>query len=121
MHKYADIINYNYIGDNKMSLFERSSQFAPFAALTSYGEAIEECDKVINTKIFLTDLEKEEISNKICTSLNKKINVTYFENDSYINYIGILRRIDEVNKIMIFFDKKKIMIEDIIYIEKSNI
>ncbi len=42
-HKYDDIINMEHYKSKKhppMSLYARSSQFAPFAALTGYEELI---------------------------------------------------------------------------------
>ena len=44
-NKYADIINLPHHVSKKypqMSLYARSGQFAPFAALTGYEEAVEE-------------------------------------------------------------------------------
>ena len=41
-HKYDDIIKLKYIPKNKMSIINRASQFAPFAALTGYDAAINE-------------------------------------------------------------------------------
>lgn len=44
-NKYADIINLPHHVSKKhpqMSLYSRSGQFAPFAALTGYEEAVEE-------------------------------------------------------------------------------
>ena len=120
---YDDIINYNYKGKKHMSLYERSAQFAPFAALVGYGEAIYESGRITSTKILLSDDEKEEINNKIKESINKEITITYFvpdkykEGGSYINYSGTVRRIDYVYKNIIFYDKKTINIEDIIFVK----
>ena len=44
-NKYADIINLPHHVSKKhpqMTLYARSAQFAPFAALTGYEEAVEE-------------------------------------------------------------------------------
>ena len=44
-HKYDDIINLEHHVSSRhpqMSLYARSAQFAPFAALTGYDEAVEE-------------------------------------------------------------------------------
>jgi len=44
-HRYDDIINLKHHVSKKhpqMSLYARSAQFAPFAALTGYEEAIKE-------------------------------------------------------------------------------
>lgn len=45
-HKYDDIINLEHHKSKKhppMSLYARSSQFAPFAALTGYEDKIKRC------------------------------------------------------------------------------
>ncbi len=42
---YSDIINHPYTGSkrpNKMSALDRAAQFSPFAALTGYGDAVED-------------------------------------------------------------------------------
>lgn len=51
--KYDDIINLPHHVSKKhpkMSLEARSAQFAPFAALTGYQEAIKETDKLVIDK-----------------------------------------------------------------------
>ena len=54
--KYDDIINLNRPVSKKypqMSLYVRSAQFAPFAALTGYEDVIKETAKEINQKFEL--------------------------------------------------------------------
>ena len=54
--KYEDIINLPHHVSKKhpqMSLYARSAQFAPFAALTGYEEAIKETEKEVNKDYFL--------------------------------------------------------------------
>lgn len=49
-HKYDDIINMEHYKSKKhlpMSLYARSAQFAPFAALTGYEEAVAETAKKV--------------------------------------------------------------------------
>ena len=49
MDKYNDIINLPHQESKKhprMSLNSRAAQFAPFAALTGYGDAIEETVRI---------------------------------------------------------------------------
>lgn len=51
--KYADIINLPHYVSKKhprMSLEARSAQFAPFAALTGYDEAIRKTSRLTNKK-----------------------------------------------------------------------
>ena len=128
MNKYMDIINYNYSGvsRNHMSLYERGAQFAPFAALTGYDDVVYECGRIVDSKIELSDDEKNDINNIINSCINEDIIVTYFIPDkykkggSYINYSGKVRKIDMVYKYIIFYDKKVIDINDIIFIEKNG-
>lgn len=50
-HSYDDIINLPHYKSKKrpqMSLYARSAQFAPFAALTGYDEAVKEKAKEVN-------------------------------------------------------------------------
>ena len=86
--------------------------------------AIKEKGRTVDKKIILTNEEKEKISN-ILSYINLnikneiKVSITYFIKDkvkdggSYNIKEGIIRRIDEVNKEVIFKDKTKIKINDI--------
>lgn len=52
-NKYDDIINLEHYVSKKhipMSRRNRAAQFAPFAALNGYGEAIEETENMVNLK-----------------------------------------------------------------------
>ena len=52
-HKYDDIINLEYHKSKKhtpMSLYARSAQFASFAALTGYEDAVKETAKKVEEK-----------------------------------------------------------------------
>ena len=129
MNKYMDIIDYNYTGSKSrkhMSIYERSAQFAPFAALTGFEGAIKETGRVVDSKIELSDDEKIDINKVVESSINKDILVTYFVPDkyknggSYINFSGRVRRIDSVYKKIIFYDKNVIDINDIIFAKNIN-
>lgn len=53
-HKYDDIINMKHHKSKKhpaMSLYARSCQFAPFAALTGYEKLIDETAKELNDRM----------------------------------------------------------------------
>lgn len=59
-HKYDDIINlphHRSTGRPHMSLRDRAAQFAPFAALTGYEEAIDE-----TTRLAVERVTHEEMS-----------------------------------------------------------
>lgn len=79
--KYDDIINLPHHVSKRhprMSLEERSAQFAPFSALTGYAEAIKETEKEMESKfrryIFLTKIRGNFCrilqTIKECTSYN---------------------------------------------------
>ncbi len=128
MSKYDDIINldhYELKYHKKMSMESRAAQFAPFAALTGYSEEIKEVSRLTDDRIdmfddykLIIDRKLQEIKEHINERL--KVSVIYFIKDNkkkggkYIEYIGIIRRIDLVNKVIIFIDGKRIDIKDIL-------
>ena len=127
-HIYDDIINLPHYQSKKrahMSLEDRAAQFASFAALTGHEEAIEETARLTEKKIVLVEAAKEAISEKlfeISQSLDKKWNVsiTYFKPDrfkeggAYLTDIGVVKKIDEVEKIVVMDNGLRVEIEGII-------
>lgn len=125
---YEDIINLpHHVSKTRkpMNLENRSAQFAPFAALTGYGDAIQETSRLTTNKKDLSETEKSIIDNKlrILNSIIKDkpfATFKYFVPDSkksggkYITVSGNVRRIDVVNNEIVFTDKKVINISDII-------
>ena len=129
-HNYDDIINYNY-PVSFISMESRACQFAPFAALTGYGDEINEASRIVDSKIDISDDLKEEINNKLLIIQNMikpYISVTYFVPDKkksggkYITISNIVKKIDLYNYEIVFTDKSRILINDIINIEikKAN-
>ena len=115
MEKYKDIINLPHhvsLNHKPMDKINRAAQFAPFAALVGYEDAINEKGRTVDKKIILTNEEKEKISN-ILSYINLNIKDEIKVSISYSIKEGIIRRIDEVNKEIIFKDKTKIKINDI--------
>lgn len=121
---YDDIINlphWDPKNHERMPMANRAAQFAPFAALTGHDDAIRETAR-------LTD-KLQDIDEESAKLLNEKINlliesiesqpeieVTFFRNDdkkeggSYSIYKGSLRRIDEVEQLLVFTDSTVIPI-----------
>ena len=131
MNKYKDIINLpHHVSKTRkpMSLYNRAAQFAPFAALTGYDEAIKEKARLTEQRIELSD-EFKNILNQKLQILNKNINshpkvtITYFELDNkksggvYKTISGNIKRIDEYNKKLIFLDKNELRFNEIHDIE----
>jgi len=127
MGKYNDIINLSRPISKrpKMTLEQRSAQFAPFAALTGYDEKIKETSRLTNERIEIDDelksaldiklqLIREEISNK------PKITINYFVPDlkknggSYKIVTGKVKRIDEYKKMIVLENELEIAINEII-------
>ncbi len=130
MHKYGNIINLVYIKSKKykhMSIMSRASQFAPFAALSGYGDEIEEASRLTNDRIYLDDDSKILINEKLKLIKGKIkdrpfVEVIYFLPDdrkcggNYRKIKNYVKKIDEVYKRLIFADNKMINIEDIVNI-----
>ena len=66
--QYDDIINLPHHVSKKhpqMSLYARSAQFAPFAALTGYEDAIKETSRETSEKIDIDDELKSILDSKL--------------------------------------------------------
>lgn len=109
----------------KMSMLDRAAQFAPFAALTGHKEAILEQQRTTHTKRILSNEEKLRINEKIIELMNLKLKcrITYFEKDQkksggkYHTATYTFKRLDELNKTLIFKENAQIQIDDIVDIE----
>jgi hypothetical protein len=135
MNKYDEIINIKHfdpVNHPRMSMENRAAQFSAFAALTGYSESVKETARLTKDVVMLSEDRKSVIDMKlqlIEEYLKEKpeITITYFIKDSkksggvYQDYTGIIRRIDKVNKKIIFYDKKVISLNDILDIKASFI
>ena len=127
-HSYDDIINLPHYVSKKhppMSLYARSAQFAPFAALTGYEDAVKETARETNERVEIDDELKNILDAKLQLlqeNIDKKeeITFTYFVPDAkkdggeYVNVVGIVKKIDTINQVIILMDKREIPIEEII-------
>ena len=128
--KYNDIINMpHHVSKThpQMSLKARSAQFAPFAALTGYGDVINETGRLTNEKIEIDDELKEILNEeimKIKGKLSKRLTIsfTYFIPDAkknggkYVTVKGIVKKVNDNS--IILEDKTEILIEDVIDITR---
>lgn len=128
MNEYNDIINLPHYVSKKhpqMSEEARSAQFAPFAALSGYEDAIKETAKLTDNKIELSDEMINIINDKLLfieKNIQDKplITITYFVPDKrknggeYISVTNSIKQIDLINNIIILTNKKKICINNII-------
>ena len=130
MNKYKDIINLPHHASKTrkpMSLYNRAAQFAPFAALTEYDDAIKETARLTEERIELSDELKNMLNQKIKLiieniKLQPEVAITYFVPDNkksggvYKTISGNVKRIDEVEKCIIFTNKLKIKVSDLLNI-----
>ncbi len=127
MSNYDDIINLNrpVSKHSHLSMESRAAQFAPFAALVGYNNAIKETTRLTDKRIIL-DEEKKEILNNKLNYINEhiddmnEITIVYFVKDNtkvggkYLEKTSVVKRIDLVNQKIKFVDNFIILMKDII-------
>ncbi|MCR5591687.1 MAG: YolD-like family protein [Lachnospiraceae bacterium] len=124
MSDYSSIINHPHHQSKTrphMSMTARAAQFSPFAALTGYGEAVEETGRLTDEKIILDEDSIEELNRKLNMISQGKsdVAITHFLPDalkmggSYIISSGSVKKIDAVENKVIMEDGTVIPIEDI--------
>ena len=86
---------------NKMSREERAKQFMPFAALKGYELALREKEKIVVPKIELSEDYAQELD--YCmrqVEQNDMVKVVYFNNNEYLQIIGLVARKDKTTRIL---------------------
>ena len=112
-------------------MMDRAAQFSPFAALTGYDAAIKETARLTDQKIELDDYEKEEINGKIqhiAEHLGEdfEVVITYFQPDgkkaggAYVDALGVVKKIDEYERMIVFREGRKVSIDDILEIKLAE-
>ena len=130
--KYEDIINLPHHISKKhpqMTMESRAAQFAPFAALVGYEDAVEETARLTTKRIELNEEEKNILDMKLQmlkeqmhVQIYPEISVMYFvpdlkkEGGKYIKISGTIKKIDEYKQLLILDDKTQIPINEIINI-----
>lgn len=128
MSKYDDIINLpHHVSKTRkpMSMENRAAQFAPFAALTGHDAAIAETARITSDKPELSLEELDKLSRRLVNAIEKDavINITFFQPDaskqggSYRQTKGSIKKIDEVDNLVVLTDKQTIPLDRIINIE----
>ena len=129
--KYDDIINlphHTSLTRPRMSRENRAAQFSPFAAVVGHDAAIKETGRLTDAKIELGESAIVDLEMKLDILVDiiaerPEIAVTYFKPDDnkaggeYLTDSGTLKKIDDVQSIIVFADGKSIPITDILDIE----
>lgn len=133
MENYDDIINLPHHESTKhprMSALNRAAQFSPFAALTGHEAAISETARLTNTRLELDEDRKEELDECLQMirehiSLEPEVAITYFvpdtqkEGGSYLQVIGVIKKLDDIDHKIVMKNGTMIPINDIFEIESS--
>ena len=133
--EYDDILNIQYPNPEIEKDFPdkilRAAQFAPFAALTGYDEAVIETARLTDSKLELDEYTKEELNRKL-NYLKEHLDelmetsITYFVPDekksggAYITKKGIVLKIREYEKDVVIDDGTEIPIDDILEISGNQ-
>ena len=124
--RYDDIIDMpHHVSHNRprMSMSDRAAQFAPFAALTGFGAVITEAGRQTDKRIPLGESDLEALNEKLRDVMRRAfqhplITVTYFVPDSkkaggtYKVHTGNVRTVSEFDRVIIFDDETKILLDD---------
>ena len=113
----------------RMPIVDRAAQFSPFATLTGYGDAIDETARLTDVRIELSEEERAELDYKqqyLSTLDAPTVSVTYFVPDerksggAYVTHTGALKRIDEVERAMVFADGTRVDMDEVVGIELNK-
>jgi len=114
-----------------MSMRDRAAQFAPFAALTGYGEEVAETARLTDRKIELSEEQLDELNARI-NLLKDKLNecpeicITFFIADdkknggAYQEIIGVVKKIDNYARMIEMENGDIISVDNIYSIEDTE-
>lgn len=128
MGEYDDIINLPHPVSKKhpqMSMLNRAAQFAPFAALTGHGAAIEETARLTDNQIELDENSRVELDRKMEILLNQIyrhpiVTLTYFLPDArksggaYYSITASVKKWDEFEQTLIMSDGTALNVSSIL-------
>lgn len=128
-HEYDDIIDlprHVSKAHPPMSLLNRAAQFAPFAALTGYGDAIDEAARLTERRIELSEGEQEALNRKMA-ALTERLpcaaSVTWFacdplkEGGRYLTETLSVRQILPSEGVMVLADGRSIDLDCVLDVE----
>lgn len=128
MGNYDDIINLPHPspkGRPRMDMADRAAQFAPFAALTGYDDAIDEEGRITQQRVHLGEDGAGQLNDLLIElsamiSTRPAVAVTYFvpdgkkEGGAYLSFSGVLGGVDAVKKRLVFECGTAVAFDDIV-------
>ncbi len=126
--KYDDIIHMERPVSRHhvpMPLENRAAQFAPFAALTGYDDAVDEAARITGSRIELSEEMKGELDMKLSEiashiAEHPEVSVTYFVPDllkdggEYVTVTGAVRKINLTERQIVLENIGAISIDDVL-------
>ena len=131
MKKYEDIISLpHHVSDHhpQMSIHDRAAQFSPFAALTGYGDAVEETarealDRQLSSLAGLLEESRKADGRR---GHVPGVRITYFLPDqkksggAYMKQCGAVTDLDWLRGEIVMEDGTRIPAEDVVELELSR-
>lgn len=131
---YDDIIHLSHPTSKnrpRMSIHDRAAQFSPFAALSGHAAAIAETARLTDRKLELDEDTKAELDRRQAILLEHiserpEITVTWFRPDekkaggAYVTTTGRLKKIDEIECVLVLTDGARIPLEDVAGLESDS-
>ena len=128
---YADIIGLaHHVSASRphMSLADRAAQFAPFAALTGYGEAVSETERLTGREIALTDAEADVLNHRMArlaahAGEHPRVTVTHFVPDTrkaggeYRTEELVVHQVEPTLRLLIAEDGREVALDAVIALE----
>ena len=111
-----------------MSLLDRAAQFAPFAALTGYDDAVKETARLTDEKIELSEENLNVLNMKYQILVDRldeehEVVFTYFVPDgnksggAYVKKRGVVKKVDDYERLITLYDGTKIPMDDVLTID----
>lgn len=138
---YEDIIHLSRPVSRRrpsMPILDRAAQFAPFAALTGYGDVVKEAERLTDRKIELSEDQKallDERFRRLAQTLHgetgeiyrePEVVITYFQPDCrkeggiYVTAVGRVQKMDEFRRMLRLADGTEIPIENVLDIQYGD-
>ena len=113
----------------RMPLENRAAQFAPFAALTGYEEAVEEAHRLTDHRPELSEEEKDALDRALQQALEeieRPVTITRFipdarkEGGRIVTKKGQIRRLDAYHRRLVFEDGDKIPMSEVLELKREE-
>ena len=130
MSRYDDIINLpHHVSTNhpRMSLHDRAAQFAPFAALVGYDDAVAETARLTESRPELDEQEQQELNARLCELADHiqdhpEVRIKYFVPDerksggAIVEVCGSVKKLAAADKTIVLDNGTVIPIYDLLNI-----